>query len=82
MSTRKLMIGFWLRISQKIRKPSPSTNARTSVCTRPNGSPSQSHSCPLLSITSQADMTSASTPRPMRSKFTGRRSSSARSFWM
>ncbi len=54
LSTRKLMIGFLLRISQKIRKPSPSTNARTSVCTRPNGSPSQSHSCPLLSMISQA----------------------------
>ena len=36
-----------------------------SVCTRQNGSPNQSHSCPLLSMTSQHDMTRTSSPRPM-----------------
>ena len=64
-SGRKLTTGLAIRISRKIRQPSPSTNRISSVCTRQNGSPSQSHSCPLLSMISQQDMTRASSPRPM-----------------
>ena len=56
--TRKLMIGWALRISRTISKINPTTNRITSVCTRQNGSPSQSHSRPLLSMISQQHMTS------------------------
>ena len=59
------MIGLAIRISRKISKPSPSTNRIGQRLHAPNGSPSQSHSCPLLSMISQQDMTSASSPRPM-----------------
>ncbi len=78
-STRKLMTGLANLISRQTRPPRPSTKRISSVCTRQNGSPSQSHSCPLLSITSQVAMASASSPRPMPSKFSGRFFSFARS---
>src|SRR6476620_7244074 len=63
--TRKLIIGLAVRISCQISNASPSTNTVTSVCTRPNGSPNQSHSCPLLSMTSHADITRTNTLRPI-----------------
>ena len=69
-NTRKLTIGLSMRVSRKIRKPNPSVNTIISVCTRQNGSLTQSHSCPLLSMISQLAMTSESNPRPMPSKLT------------
>ena len=63
--TRKSMIGLAVRISQTISRPSPTTNRIKSVCSRPNGSPSQSHSRPLLSMISQQHMASTSKDRPM-----------------
>ena len=43
----------------------PDDEQDDSVCTRQKGSLYQSHSCPLLSMTSQQAMISASSPRPM-----------------
>ena len=41
------------RRGPQINPPSPTTKSVAGVCTRPNGSPNQSYSSPLLSITSQ-----------------------------
>ena len=54
------------------RRPGPRQTRISSVCTRQNGSPSQSHSWPLLSITSQQTMTITSSDRPTPSKLNGR----------
>src|SRR6476469_3212012 len=62
---RKSMIGLLVRISRKISKTNPTTNSSKSVCSRPNGSASQSHSRPLLSMISQEHMTSTSNDSPM-----------------
>ena len=47
-------------------------NKTASVGTRQNGSPSQSHSCPLLSITSQQTTVMTSSDRPIEFKWNGR----------
>ncbi len=62
---RKVAVGQRPKVDQRIGDPQfrdksgrPGRARRTasSVCTRKNGSPSQSHSCPLLSMTSQQTM--------------------------
>ena len=77
-SGRKLTTGLAIRSSRKISSDSETTNKIASVCTRQNGSPNQSHCCPLLSITSQHDRQIASSPSPMVSKLSGLLASSAR----
>src|SRR5271157_6617411 len=62
-SGRKSTTGLAIRSSRKIRHPSPRTNRTNSVCTRQKGSLYQSHSCPLLSITSQLDMNQSEQPQ-------------------
>ena len=49
-------------------RPGRATNSTSSVCTRQNGSPNQSHSCPLLSTTSQQTIVTLSRHRPSVSK--------------
>ena len=49
----------------------PRISNSSSVCTRPKGSPSQSHSWPLLRSTSQHTSASTSSLRPMESKRVG-----------
>ena len=77
---RKLTTGLGLRSSQKINPTRPVAQRMANVCTRQNGSPSQSHSWPLLSITSQQTMTMTSSDKPIESKWNGRLLSSVRSF--
>jgi hypothetical protein len=69
---RKLTTGLGWRNSQTISATRPTTNKIANVCTRPNGSPSQSHSWPLLSITSQQTMTMTSSDSPTPSNLNGR----------
>ena len=64
-SGRKLTTGLAILISRTTRAPRQTTNRTASVWAFQNGSLYQSHSCPLLSMISQQDMTRASTPRPM-----------------
>ena len=71
-SGRKLTTGLGWRSSQKISPARPTANKIASVCTRQNGSSSQSHSWPLLSVTSQQTMTMTSSDRPTPSKLNGR----------
>ena len=77
---RKLTTGLGLRNSQKINPTRPIAKSMANVCTRQNGSPSQSHSWPLLSITSQETMTMTSSDKPIESKWNGRFFNSSRSF--
>ena len=65
---RKFITGLGLRNSQKTNPTRPTTKSVANVCTRQNGSPNQSHSCPLLSITSQETMTTISSDNPIESK--------------
>ena len=58
--------------SQKINATRPiASNEMTRAWTRQNGSPSQSHSWPLLSITSHETMTMARSDKPIASKWNG-----------
>jgi hypothetical protein len=67
-SGRKLTTGLRWCISQNINPASPMIKSVNNVCTRPKGSPSQSHSCPLLSITSQQTMVMTRSDKPIESK--------------
>src|SRR5262245_45166966 len=53
VSVRKLMSGFLMPSSRQTSAERPNANKASRVCTRKNGSPSQSHSWPLLSTISQ-----------------------------
>ena len=64
-------MGFLWRISQKISAASPTIKSVNSVWIRPNASPSQFHSSPLLSITSQQTMVMTSSDKPIKSKRDG-----------
>src|SRR5262249_31150281 len=74
----KFTIGLECRVSQKTRQIAPTSIRIPNVCTRPKGSPSQSHSCPLLRSTSQHTRVITSNPRPIESKLSGRFLNSAR----
>ena len=64
--------------NRTLRGQKPTANTSASVCSRQNGSPSQSHSWPLLSIASQQVMTMTSRAKPMPSKLNGCRRNSFR----
>src|SRR6516162_6846901 len=76
----EIATGLGWRNSHKISAIRPTAKKVASVCTRQNGSLSQSHSCPLLSITSQETMTITRSDRPIESKRNGRLFNSARCF--
>src|SRR5262249_57521013 len=69
---RKLTTGLGWRNSHRISAIKPTAKKAARVCTRQNGSLSQSHSCPLLSITSQETMTITKSDSPIESKRNGR----------